>query len=78
MIQTGTPVVVTSGSMVAEPGIVVGTQRPFVVVEIGRTSARCMVLAEDLRFPEERKACMRLLNDPVATQPRGPGREEET
>jgi hypothetical protein len=56
MIQTGTPVEVTSGSFYAEPGTVVGTQRPFVLVEIPRTGATCLVLAEDLAFPVEREA----------------------
>ena len=53
MIQAGTPVEVTSGSFCAEPGIVVGAQRPFVVVEVKRTGATCLVLAEDLAFPAE-------------------------
>jgi hypothetical protein len=56
MIQTGTPVVVTSGSLCAEPGIVVGAERPFVVVEIPRLGTRCMVLADDLRFVAEHEA----------------------
>jgi hypothetical protein len=56
MFQTGTSVEVTSGSFCAEPGTVVGAQRPFVVVEIPRTGAKCLVLAEDLAFPVEREA----------------------
>jgi len=60
MIQAGTPVEVTCGSLCAEPGIVVGAQRPFVVVEIPRTRSRCLVMAEDLAFPEEREARRRL------------------
>jgi len=55
MIQTGTPVEVTSGSFCAEPGIVVRAERPFVVVEIPRVGAECLVLAEDLVFPDERE-----------------------
>ena len=54
MIQAGTPVEVTSGSFAAEPGVVVGSERPFIVVEILRAGVRCLVLAEDLRFPVER------------------------
>ena len=61
MIQSGTPVEVTSGSLSAEPGIVVGAERPFVVVEIPRTGAKCLVLAEDLAFPGERDERRRLL-----------------
>ena len=69
MIQTGTPVRVTSGSMVAEPATVVGSERPFVVVEIRRTGARCIVLPEDLAFPLEREARRRLLCDQVGATP---------
>jgi hypothetical protein len=64
MIQAGTPVVVTSGSMVAEPGVVVGFERPFVVVEVPRLRARCLVLADDIRFPEAPVAGL-----PVAVRP---------
>ena len=56
MIQTGTPVEVTCGSLFAEPGVVVGAERPFVMVEMPRTGATCLVLAEDLAFPAERDA----------------------
>lgn len=56
MIQAGTPVEVTCGSLFAEPGIVVGAERPFVVVEIPRTGATCLVLADDLAFPAGRGA----------------------
>ena len=56
MIQTGTPVEVTCGSFRAEPGVVVGAERPFVVVEMRRTGATCLVLADDLSFPAERRA----------------------
>lgn len=56
MIQTGTLVEVTCGSFAAEPAVVVGAERPFVVVEIPRTGTRCLVLWEDLRFPVEREA----------------------
>jgi hypothetical protein len=56
MFQAGTPIEVTSGSFCAEPGTVVGAQRPFVVVEIPRTGATCLVLAEDLALPVEREA----------------------
>ena len=62
MIQAGTPVEVTCGSFCAEPGIVVGAQRPFVVVEMPRTGATCLVLAEDLAFPGEREVRRRLLS----------------
>jgi hypothetical protein len=62
MFQAGTPVEVTSGSFCAEPGTVVGAQRPFVVVEIPRTGAMCLVLAEDLAFPTERESRRRLLS----------------
>jgi len=60
MIQAGTPVEVTSGSLSAEPAIVVGAERPFVVVEIPRTGAKYLVLAEDLAFPGERNQRRRL------------------
>ena len=56
MIQSGTPVEVTCGSFCAEPATVVGAQRPFVVVEVTRTGATCLVLAEDLAFPSDREA----------------------
>jgi hypothetical protein len=56
MIQSGTPVEVTCGSFCAEPGTVVGAQRPFVVVGIPRAGVTCLVLAEDLVFPAEREA----------------------
>ena len=62
MIQAGTPVVVTAGSLHAEPGVVVGTERPFVVVEVPRLGTRCMVLAEDLRFVVERRTRQALLD----------------
>ncbi|MBN1772544.1 MAG: hypothetical protein JXB32_14840 [Deltaproteobacteria bacterium] len=51
MIQAGTPVEVTSGSFRAEPGIVVGAERPFVMVEMSSTGTTCLVLVEDLAFP---------------------------
>jgi len=62
MIQAGTPVEVTSGSLCAEPGVVVGAERPFVVVEMQRTGTTCLVLAEDLAFPAEREVRRRLLS----------------
>ncbi len=63
MIQAGTPVEVTCGSLCAEPGIVVGAERPFVVVEIPRTGTTCLVLADDLAFPAERDARRRVLGE---------------
>ncbi|MBI5486492.1 MAG: hypothetical protein HY905_04090 [Deltaproteobacteria bacterium] len=63
MIQAGTPVEVTCGSFCAEPGIVVGAERPFVVVEVTRTGATCLVLAEDLAFPAEREARLGALSE---------------
>ena len=81
MIQAGTPVEVTSGSLCAEPGIVVGAERPFVVVEIPRTGSKCLVLAEDLAFPAEREERRLLLsrNGPMTQglQPRTPSLAEE-
>jgi hypothetical protein len=62
MIQAGTSVEVTSGSLFAEPGIVVGAQRPFVVVELPRTGTTCLVMADDLAFPAERESRRRLLS----------------
>jgi len=70
MIQAGTPVVVTSGSLRAEPGVVVGAERPFVVVEVPRLGTRCMVLAEDLEFVVERRARQGVLD--AAHIPRRP------
>jgi hypothetical protein len=62
MIQTGTPVEVTCGSLCAEPGIVVGSERPFVVVEVQRTRSTCLVLVEDLTFPVERQTWRSLID----------------
>lgn len=53
MIQSGTPVTVTAGSMFAEPGTVVRAERPFVVVQVTSTGSKCLVLVDDLRFPAE-------------------------
>ncbi|MDI7269938.1 MAG: hypothetical protein QME96_18255, partial [Myxococcota bacterium] len=61
MIQAGTPVVVTCGSLCAEPGIAAGAERPFVVVDIPRTGSKCLVPAEDLAFPAERETRHRLV-----------------